>query len=95
MLIEQLADQGFQVFIEGSRVGVKPACKLTPQLRQLIKNNKQQILAELACKQDGTKTTMTRVRPKEAIYRYHQRPDESDDDYHDRVLDESLNALFH
>jgi hypothetical protein len=38
---------------------------------------------------------MMQVSPTEAVYRYYQQLDESDNDYLGRVIDESLNALFH
>lgn len=95
MLVEELTKQGLRLFIDGKQIIVECDQELTPQHRQLIKNNKQQLLTELAHKQYRYKTTITHDSPTEAIYQYYQRPDESDDDYLGRVIDESLNVLFH
>lgn len=95
MLVEQLAEQGLRLFINGDQLGVKSDYKLTPQHREIITQHKQQLLTELEHQHDKYKTTMKQINPKERSYRYYQRPDESDADYLGRVIDESLNTLLH
>jgi len=95
MLMEELTKQGLRLFIDGKQIVVECDFELTPQHREIIKNNKQQLLTEIAHKQDCYKTTMKQINPKERSYRYYQRPDESDADYLGRVIDESLNTLLH
>tara|TARA_R110002049_G_scaffold35531_13_gene114658 strand:- start:951 stop:1223 length:273 start_codon:yes stop_codon:yes gene_type:complete len=90
-MLVQLAEQGIQLFIDGKQLGVTSDCELTPQHRQLITQHKQQLLSELAHQKDRYKTTMKQLSSKERTYQYYQRPNESDDDYLGRVLDESFN----
>jgi len=95
MLVEELTKQGLRLFIYGKKIVVDCDYKLTPQHREIIKNNKQQLFTEIEHKQDCYKTTMKKISSTETTYQHYQRPDESDDDYIGRVIDESLNALFH
>jgi len=92
MLVEQLAEQGLRLFIEGKQLVVKSDYKLTVQHRQLIKTHKQQLLTEIMHQHDRYITTMKQISPHERHYRYYQRPDESLDQYHDRVIDESFRS---
>ena len=95
MLMEELTKQGLRLFIDGKQIVVECDFELTPQHREIIKNNKQQLLTELEHQHDKYKTTMKQISPKERSYQYYQRPDESDADYLGRVIDESLNTLLH
>jgi hypothetical protein len=91
MLIELLTKQGLRLFINGQQLVVKSDCELTPQHRQLITQHKQQLLTEVAHQKDRYKTTMKQLSSKERTYQYYPRPNESDDDYLGRVIDESFN----
>jgi len=91
MLVEQLAEQGLRLFINGDQLGVKSDHKLTPQHREIITKHKQQLLTEVEHQSDRYKTTMKQISSKERSYRYYLRPNESNDDYLDRVINESLN----
>jgi hypothetical protein len=44
MLVEELTKQGLRLFIDGKQIIVECDHELTPKHRQLIKNNKQQLL---------------------------------------------------
>jgi hypothetical protein len=93
MLVVQLAEQGLRLSIDGEQLVVKSDCELTPQHRQLITQHKQQLLSEVAHQHDRYKTTMKQIGLNERSYRYYQLPDESDDDYVGRVIDESFNSI--
>ena len=90
MLVEQLAEQGIRLFINGMRLGVTSDHVLTPQLSELIKQHKQQLMSELEHQGDEYKTTMKQISINERAYRYYQQPDESDNDYLGRIIDESF-----
>jgi hypothetical protein len=90
MLVEQLAEQGLRLFINGDELIVKLDHELTPQLYELIKQHKQQLMSEVEHQGDEYKTTMKQISINERAYRYYQRPDESDNDYLGRIIDESF-----
>jgi len=104
MLLSQLQNDGLQLYVDGEQLAVKSNTELTVQQRGLLKRYKRQLLAELAHAKDKYKTTIRQInpvgylgstglpdRPLEMFHQYRQRPDETEEQYHDRVIDESFN----
>jgi TubC N-terminal docking domain len=48
VMLSELRENGFQVTLDGEDIVVSPAYKLTPEQRELIREHKAEIIAELA-----------------------------------------------
>jgi TubC N-terminal docking domain len=47
-MLSELRESGFHVTLDGEDIVVSPAYKLTPEQRELIREHKAEIIAELA-----------------------------------------------
>lgn len=91
MLLSQLQNDGLKLYIDGGQLAVETDIALTVQQRGLLRRYKRQLVSELLQAGDNYKTIIKRVSPMEMLHQYHQRPDETEEQYHDRVIAESLN----
>jgi len=103
VLLSQLQNDGLTLTADGEQLTVESNTELTVQQRGLLRRYKRQLLSELAHATDQYKTTIKRInpvgylgstglpdRPLEMFHQYHQRTDETIEQYHDRVIDESF-----